>query len=102
MENVNYDLLQKQVKYIMDSNMLNLPQFQHLPQEEKMSAILAMLNSNSDTALSVPPHDSTISTTASSSATSGARSNDQRKPPLSDAQRRMRFPRADLSKPITV
>nr|7PRE_A Chain A, HLJ1_G0022400.mRNA.1.CDS.1 [Saccharomyces cerevisiae] len=48
MENVNYDLLQKQVKYIMDSNMLNLPQFQHLPQEEKMSAILAMLNSNSD------------------------------------------------------
>ena len=101
MENVNYDLLQKQVKYIMDSNMLNLPQFQHLPQEEKMSAILAMLNSNSDTALSVPPHDSTISTTASASATSGARSNDQRKPPLSDAQRRMRFPRADLSKPIT-
>ncbi|CAI1785076.1 hypothetical protein SEUBUCD646_0P00980 [Saccharomyces eubayanus] len=103
MENVNYELLQKQVKYIMDSNMLNLPQFQHLPHDKKMSAILAMLNSNSDTALFSPVQEAPVATagTMAPAPTGSAKNIDQRKPPLSDAQRRMRLPRADLSKPIT-
>lgn len=48
-ENVQYDLLQRQAKYIMESNMLNLPQYQELSQEDKITAIVNMLNSNPET-----------------------------------------------------
>ncbi|QLG75079.1 hypothetical protein HG535_0H04060 [Zygotorulaspora mrakii] len=50
-ENVNYDLLQKQAQYIMDSNMLNLTQFKENSAENKITALVNMLNSNSETAM---------------------------------------------------
>lgn len=54
-ENVQYDLLQRQAKYIMDSNMLNLPEYQQLSQEDKITALVNMLNSNPDTMMPVIP-----------------------------------------------
>ncbi|QLQ77899.1 hypothetical protein HG537_0A01460 [Torulaspora globosa] len=48
-ENVQYDLLQRQAKYIIESNMLNLPEYQQLSQEDKVTALVNMLNSNPDT-----------------------------------------------------
>lgn len=50
-ENIHHDLLQKQAKYIMDSDMLNLQQFQELSQEDRITALINMLNSNPETAI---------------------------------------------------
>ncbi|QLL30333.1 hypothetical protein HG536_0A01500 [Torulaspora globosa] len=60
-ENVQYDLLQRQAKYIMESNMLNLPQYQQLSQEDKISALVNMLNSNPDTMMPVIPEMRSLS-----------------------------------------
>lgn len=50
-ENVQHDLLERQVQYIVDSNMLNVPEFQQATSENKITALVNMLNSNSDTAM---------------------------------------------------
>lgn len=50
-ENIHHDLLQKQAKYIMDSDMLNLQRFQELSQEQRITALVNMLNSNPETAM---------------------------------------------------
>lgn len=54
-ENVQYDLLQRQAQYIMESNMLNLPEYQQLSQEDKITALVNMLNSNPETKMPMIP-----------------------------------------------
>ncbi|CEP62430.1 Nab3p LALA0_S05e05490g [Lachancea lanzarotensis] len=62
-ENVDYDLLQRQATLILDSQILDRPQFQRLSDPEKISAIVALLSSDVETGLprrTAPvSHDST-------------------------------------------
>lgn len=53
-ENVQHDLLQRQAQFIMDSNMLNVPEFQEATSENKITALVNMLNSNPETAMPMP------------------------------------------------
>ncbi|AMD21344.1 HER065Wp [Eremothecium sinecaudum] len=77
--NVDNQLLQKQVKYILDSDMLSLPEFKELSAQEKVVAIITLLNSNVETAM---PTKSVS-------------------PVVSDALSRRRFPRPDMSQSMT-
>lgn len=78
-ENVNYDLLQRQAKYIMDSGILNVSEFRNLNEKDKISAILSFLNSNPETSLPI---------------------SSQRTPTTSEPEQPGRIPRPDMSQPM--
>ncbi|SCU98776.1 LAFA_0G20098g1_1 [Lachancea sp. 'fantastica'] len=50
-ENVDYNLLQRQATLILDSQILDRPQFQRLSDPEKISAIVSLLSTGAETAL---------------------------------------------------
>ncbi|SCU93308.1 LADA_0G02388g1_1 [Lachancea dasiensis] len=50
-EDVDYDLLQRQATVILQSHLLELPQFQRLSDSEKLNAVITFLDSSSETAL---------------------------------------------------
>lgn len=92
LENVDYELLQKQVKYIMDSDMLNIASFKESSKEQKITAIMNFINSNPETALfpslpSVSPKEYLHESAP------------QRE--LSDSEKRRLHPRTELSMPMT-
>ncbi|AAS53302.1 AFL070Cp [Eremothecium gossypii ATCC 10895] len=78
-ENIDRDLLQRQVQYVLDSDMLSLPEFQELSSREKVVAIVTLLNSNGDT--SMPSKGSSTG--------------------VSEAIKRRRFPPPDMSQAMT-
>lgn len=87
-DNVNYDLLQRQADYIMASDMLNLQEFKELNSDEKIVAILTMLNSNPETSMPRPSQEPVNTNVTNNSAH------------LESAKRRL-HPRTDLSQPMT-
>lgn len=53
-ENVQHDLLERQVQYVMESDILNVPEFKEATAENKITALVNLLNSNTDTAMPMP------------------------------------------------
>ena len=51
LKNVDFNLLEKQIKYLVDSDMLNSDDFKALSREGKITAIVNLINSNPETAL---------------------------------------------------
>ncbi|SCU80562.1 LAME_0B03730g1_1 [Lachancea meyersii CBS 8951] len=51
LESVDYSLLQRQANTVLESQLLDRPQFQRLSDAEKISAVVTLLNANPETAL---------------------------------------------------
>ncbi|KAL3229632.1 Nuclear polyadenylated RNA-binding protein 3 [Nakaseomyces bracarensis] len=82
-ENLDDELLDKQMEYIKESKLLEKPQFQQLPDSDKISAVLRLLNSNKSTEFTVSERQPSHS----------------RK--YMEAQARRIYPRTDLSQEMT-
>ncbi|AGO13088.1 AaceriAFL070Cp [[Ashbya] aceris (nom. inval.)] len=78
-DNIDRDLLQRQIQYVLDSEMLSLPEFHELSSREKVVAIVTLLNSNMETSM------------PSKGSSTGA----------SEAIKRRRFPPPDMSQAMT-
>ncbi|CAL9733998.1 nuclear polyadenylated RNA-binding protein 3 [Monosporozyma servazzii] len=113
LKNVDFNLLEKQMKFLVDSEMLNSEDFKALSNDGKITAITNLINSNPETALSVGNKTAQVSNPAQTNTPSRYRqtldySNDnepsssiasteptQDKPPS-------KYERADLSMPMTL
>ena len=118
LKNVDFNLLEKQIKYLVDSDMLHSDDFKALSKEGKITAIINLINSNPETALpeytkgSNDLQNQTATTTVSSSSSSSTSSskqtldysNDTEPPSTSSTKGKpaSKYERPNLSMPMTL
>ena len=118
LKNVDFNLIEKQIKYLVDSDMLHSDDFKALSKEGKITAIVNLINSDRETALpgytqdysSLQNQIITASASSSSSSSSSSNkqtldySNDSEPSSTSSAQGKSasKYERPNLSMPMTL
>ncbi|KAK5778972.1 hypothetical protein RI543_003591 [Arxiozyma heterogenica] len=118
LKDVNFNLLERQIKYLVDSDMLHSDDFKALSKEGKITAIINLINSNPETALSGytknsnnSQNQSTTTTTTSSFSSSASNnkqaldySNDSKPSSTSSTKDKpaSKYERPNLSMPMTL